>query len=220
MARLPPIKHVFLVMLENEHFDKTFGYNSPAPYLSRTLPSMGALVPQYFSVAHESNPNYIALISGQGANPLTQSDCQIYMNVMPGTIGADGQAMGTGCVYPAGIKTIADQLAASGRSWKGYMEDMGNGPSGTPTACRHPQLGQHDPTQTARKGDQYAARHNPFVYFHSIIDTPSCAQNDVPLSALPGDLSSASRTASYSFITPNRATTATTRRASTGDPVA
>ena len=29
-------------------------------------------------------------------------------------------------------------------------------------------------------GDQYAARHNPFIYFHSIIDQPAyCAQHVV-----------------------------------------
>jgi hypothetical protein len=83
------------------------------------------------------------------------------------------------------------------------MEDMGNGPPGTPKTCRHPQLGQTDPTQTARKGDQYASRHNPFVYFHSLIDTPACAQFDVPLTELQPDLSSASGTPSYSLIVPN-----------------
>jgi hypothetical protein len=76
------------------------------------------------------------------------------------------------------------------------MEDMG-------TACRHPALNSRDTTQQARVGDQYAARHNPFVYFHSIIDTPSCAQNDVPLDSLDTDLQAASTTPSYAFITPN-----------------
>ena len=32
-------------------------------------------------------------------------------------------------------------------------------------------------------GDQYAARHNPFVYFHSIIDTPDLRSNDVAADA-------------------------------------
>jgi hypothetical protein len=41
------------------------------------------------------------------------------------------------------------------------------------------------------------------VYFHSIIDTPSCAANDVPLSRLPTDLSRLRGTANFSFITPN-----------------
>jgi hypothetical protein len=202
-TRLPPIKHVFVIALENKGFDETFGFGSIAPYLSITLPGQGALVPYYYGISHASLTNYVALLSGQGANPLTQSDCQVYKPVTPGTIGAAGQAIGTGCVYPPAVKTLADQLVATGRRWKGYMEDMGNGPPGTTKTCRHPVLGTPDPTQIARVGDQYAARHDPFVYFQSIIDSPSCARNDVPLDRLPGDLASAASTASYSFITPN-----------------
>jgi hypothetical protein len=56
----------------------------------------------------------------------------------------------------------------------------------------------------ARDGDQYATRHNPFVYFHSIIDDQArCDANVVPLSRLKGDLAARSTTPSYSFITPN-----------------
>ena len=113
-APLPPIKHVFVIVLENKGFDETFGYRSAAPYLSLTLPSLGALVPNYYGITHESLGNYIGLVSGQGSNPATQSDCQLYVNVVPGTVRADGQAIGDGCVYPSRVKTIADQLSAAG----------------------------------------------------------------------------------------------------------
>ncbi len=76
-------------------------------------------------------------------------------------------------------------------------------PSGQPATCRRPALGTHDSTQTARVGDQYAARHNPFVYFHSLLDSGACARFDLPLTALPRDLRSAATTPNYSFITPN-----------------
>ena len=110
--------------------------------------------------------------------------------------------MGDGCVYPSSVQTVANQLTAKGLSWKGYMEDMGNA-AGQPQTCRHPALFSHDTTQTAHNGDEYAARHNPFVYFHSIIDTASCAQDDVPLDRLPADLASAASTPNFAFITPN-----------------
>jgi len=202
-AALPPIKHVFVIVLENENADVTFGPASPAPYLSKTLPSQGQLLPNYYAVTHLSLGNYIALVSGQGSNPQTQADCQLFTDFLPGVIGPDGQALGQGCVYPQSVKTVADQLTASGRTWKGYMEDMGNAAPGQPATCRHPAINSQDRTQSAKPGDQYAARHNPFVYFHSIIDSPDCAANDVPLDRLPGDLASAATTASYSFITPN-----------------
>src|SRR3954454_961796 len=36
-ASLPPIKHVWVVVLENKDYEQTFGKDSPAPYLAKTL---------------------------------------------------------------------------------------------------------------------------------------------------------------------------------------
>ena len=49
----------------------------------------------------------------------------------------------------------------------------------------------------------YATRHNPFVYFHSIIDAPICNTNVLPLDGLEADLASVKTTANFSMITPN-----------------
>jgi hypothetical protein len=200
----PPVGHVFVVVLENENADTTFGQGSPAPYLSQTLPTKGAFIPQYYGVTHLSLGNYVAMVSGQGSNPETQADCQIFTDFVGGVIGPDGQALGHGCVYPATVKTIADQLTARGLTWKGYMEDMGNDTTREAALCGHPAINTRDNTQNATPQDQYATRHNPFVYFHSIIDNHVyCEQRDVPLTQLPGDLSKARNTPSFTFITPD-----------------
>ena len=192
----PPVRHVFVVNLENKGYDETFGPASPAPYLSKTLTAKGQLLTQYYGTAHNSLPNYIAQISGQGPNPQTQGDCQVYSDFAQAGTAAPQQAVGNGCVYPAGVKTVADQLEAKGLTWRGYMEDMG-------TPCRHPAANAPDDTQKAKVGDQYAARHNPFVYFRSITDSPSCAANDVDLSRLTADLSTVATTRNLTYITPN-----------------
>jgi hypothetical protein len=192
-----------VIVLENKGYDVTFGNDSPAPYLSKELTARGQLLTQYFGTSHASLGNYITMISGQAPNPDTQADCNSgFKNVTPGTVAADGQALGVGCVYPAEVKTVADQLEAKGLTWKGYMQDMGNTP-GQPQTCRHPAIGANDDTQGARKGDQYATRHNPFVYFHSIIDSPTCAKNDVPLDRMPADLETIATTPNFAFITPS-----------------
>ena len=202
-ATLPPIHHVFIIVLENENANSTFGPRSKAPYLAKTLRAKGQFLPNYYGIAHESLANYIAMVSGQGPNSNTQSDCQFFTEFLPGIPASDGQFVGQGCVYPRDAKTVADQLEGKGLVWKGYMEDMANSPT-EPKTCRQPAIGARDNTQLARRGDQYAARHNPFVYFHSIIDRPAtCDANDVPLSRLVDDLRSRSRTAAYSFISPN-----------------
>jgi hypothetical protein len=200
----PPVGHVFIIMLENENADVTFGSGSPAPYLSQTLPTQGAFIPNYYGVTHESLGNYIGLVSGQGSNPETQADCQIFTDFQFVAFGLDGQALGQGCVYPAVVKTVADQLSARGLTWKGYMEDMGNDTTREATLCGHPQINTRDNTQNATAQDQYAARHNPFVYFHSILDDHVyCEQRDVPLTQLPTDIAKARTTANLTFITPN-----------------
>jgi len=198
-AQRPPIRHVFTIILENKSFAETFGPNSPAPYLSTQLTAQGELLTNYFAIGHNSLPNYIALVSGQAPNIATQGDCQIYQDFVPGSVlqvDVNAQAVGQGCVFPLEVHTIADQLTARQFIWRGYMEDM-------PAPCAHPALNTQDQTQTARPGDQYAARHNPFVYFHSIIDAPSCEANDVPLAQLPVDLKHDDTTPNYVFITPN-----------------
>jgi hypothetical protein len=197
------IKHVFIIMLENKSFDDTFGPDSEAPYLANDLAQKGQLLRQYFGTAHVSLPNYIALISGQAPNRTTQGDCSRYTE-FEATAGldGDGQAVGNGCVYPSDVLTIADQLEEKGLTWGAYLEDMGNSAT-EPKNCRHPTIGEVDPTTHAKVGDQYATRHNPFVYFHSVIDSPSCAQNNRPLTDLPAALASEATTPNYVFISPN-----------------
>lgn len=195
-AAAPGVRHVFVVNLENKGYDETFGPGSPAPYLSGTLREQGQLLSHYYGTAHNSLPNYIAQVSGQGPDSQTQGDCQVYSDfVQTGTV-EPGQAVGNGCVYPSSVRTVADQLEARGLTWKGYLEDMG-------TPCRHPAPNTADDTQKAEVGDQYAARHNPFVYFKGITSSPTCAQHDVDLSELTADLGSVTTTPNLSYITPN-----------------
>jgi hypothetical protein len=196
-AKLPPIKHVFVINLENKSFDETWGADSAAPYLSQTLKGQGAFLEQYYGVAHVSLGNYIAEISGQGPSKATQLDCiASYSDFVATGKGADGQVLGDGCVYPKSVGSLPTQLAAKKLTWKGYMEDMAQ-------PCLHPESGQKDPYTSATETGAYATRHNPFVYFHSITDTPSCAKNDVPLTDLEQDLASITTTANYTMITPN-----------------
>ena len=202
-AALPHVKHVFIVVLENENADETFGPNTQIPYLAKTLTSQGAFVPNYYATGHLSLDNYISMVSGQGPNLQTQSDCQVYTKFLPGTPTSNGQYIGQGCVYGPGVQNIATQLEGNGYTWKGYMQDMANSAPAQPPSCRHPAFNSQDSTQTATPTDQYAARHNPFVYFESIIDFPTCQANDVDLSRLSTDLGSASTTPDYAFITPD-----------------
>jgi hypothetical protein len=217
---LPPIRHVFVIMMENESATSTFGDPAADPYLAKTLPSEGAYLPNYYAVGHASNDNYVAIVSGQPPNLLNQSDCVDFINFVGVPVAAlNGVDEGAGCVFPAATKTIGNQLTAAGLTWKAYEQDMGNVAGREAAACGHPAVGSADNTQDAVWRDGYATRHDPFPYFHSIIDnTAYCdahivalgsPQGVMPATALSGetglahDLKSVSTTPNYSFITPN-----------------
>ena len=204
---LPPIRHVFLIVLENKSFDAAFGPASPAPYLAKTLRARGALLTQYYATGHWSLDNYIAMVSGQAPNPATQRDCEQAVEFSPTGSGLDshGQVLGAGCIYPAIVKTLPDQLEQAGFTWKGFMEDLDSNPTrDDPQTCTVGRIGKNDETERAAVGDQYAAKHDPFVYFHTLLDDPArCAAHIVSLNELRIDLRRIATTPNYSFITPN-----------------
>ena len=205
-ATTATVRHVFLIVLENESYEVTFGRDSRAPYLAHTLTTQGMLLQNYYGIGHSSLDNYIALISGQAPNEATQGDCHTFsefQSLAPG-LDAHGQLLGKGCVYPLIVRTLPDELETAGLTWKGYMEDMGKDPAREHATCAHSALNAQETLLRATLNDQYAVKHNPFVYFHSIIDDQArCDSHVVNLDRLADDLKSAGDTPNYSFITPN-----------------
>jgi hypothetical protein len=225
-TKLPPVKHVFVVMLDDEPYATVFGPASPAHYLAGALEHKGELLVRYYAVAHEQLANGIALLSGQGPTPQTAQNCPTYEDITPGTVGGEGQVSGQGCVYPSTTQTLAGQLSAKHLTWKAYLEGMDEGaggvagPATAAGACGHPALGAADTSAalTPPAGQAYATWRNPFVYFHSIVDSSTCTENDLGLSALKSDLASAKRTPSFSYIVPGRCDDANTTPCAAGQP--
>ncbi|HVT35459.1 MAG TPA: alkaline phosphatase family protein [Nevskiaceae bacterium] len=204
-AALPPIGHVFVIVLENKGYQHSFGLRAHAKYLSRDLPAQGVLLRQYYAIGHESLDNYIAMISGQAPNYETQADCTLFgfSAFKLRRMHDDGQAEGHGCVYPKDVPNLADQIEASPAklSWREYAEDLDNG---SVHSCRHPPVGSKDPDRGSRRSSQYVTRHVPFVYFRSVIDDPArCDRHVVDLQLLTTDLQKVETTPSFSFITPD-----------------
>ena len=217
-ATVPPIRHVFVIVLENQGFDTTFSSDSRAPYLADTLRKAGAFLRQYHGIAHWSLGNYLAMISGVAPTPKTQIDCPQFDDFVETGIAPDGQPIGDGCVYPAHVLTIANQLERKHLTWGAFMEDMGKDPARESSTCAHPAIGSTDNTEGATADDQYATKHNPFMYFHAIIDFPSCQRNVVPLTKLEDALKSSDRTPNYTFISPNLCHDAHDRPCKNGEP--
>ena len=196
---LPPVKHVFLIVLSDRGIAKSFGAGSSGGYLGGALRRQGELIENYFAVASAPLANEIALISGQGPTAQTASDCPVFSRISPAGKGPRGQILGSGCAYPATAKTLAGQLTSAGDAWKAYIGGVGGGAS---TACRVPKLGSRVP-QMARSASTYLAWRNPFAYFRSLTSGGACRSHEVGLGQLASDLKSDTTTPSLAYIVPS-----------------
>ena len=158
-AKIPDFDHIVLIMLENEYYPDVIG-NPQFPFLN-ALAQKNVLLSNYFAVSHPSLANYLALVSGNTQNII--SDC-------------------TDCFVNQ--PNLADEIEASGRTWKSYQESM-------PSPCF-----------IGNKG-VYVQWTNPFLYFDSIrLNTARCDRSIVPLSQLNSDLAD-NQLPSFSLIMPN-----------------
>ncbi len=234
------IKHVWLIILENKSFDATFTGLNNNTYLWQTLPSQGVLLKNYYGTGHFSLDNYISLVSGQATQPDTQDDCPNYDTFsgqvdLKGSLrtnrnygqvvsaqGPNAAAGSNGCVYPANVPTLFNQLDAAHVGWKGYAQDLGNPDASGPTHSQGPNYcgapytspgatgstAQPNPG-SANATDQYVPKHFPFPWFESLLNNPNdCNSTHIAnlfdqSNGLYHDLQSESTTPAFSWISPN-----------------
>jgi hypothetical protein len=177
------------VFLENEDATKTREDGSSAAGLVAVRRS-GAYVPAFYGVGHASLSNYEAAFAAVAPTADSKADCL-------------GRPWGQ-CVYPPSVHTIGDLLDAKGRPWKTYAEGMAGAPAGG--ACLHaPSRQLPDPYQGPGTNG-YAARHNPPVWFDSVLQHGGseayCKAHDVDLADLWRD-AAANQLPDYSLVVPD-----------------
>ncbi|HEX5928758.1 MAG TPA: hypothetical protein VFY48_05125 [Solirubrobacterales bacterium] len=194
-----PIQHVFVISLASSGYEAAFGAAPQMPYLATTLRPQGILLSNYSLLDETSLPNAIATISGQPPNAQTREDCPVYSEFPAGAkANSRGIVSAAGCLYPVETVTFSDQLIGARLRWHAYMEGMAD-EAGQPDSCVQPEPNAPDVPATGG----YAAKLNPFVYFHSLLDLGDCTENDVPLSELEGDLRKVETTSNFNYISPN-----------------
>ena len=178
---VPALKHVFVIVLENENFATSWGPTSSAHYLN-SLRAQGAFADEYFADGHVSADNYMAMTSGQTPTPLFESDCQNWLSCKTFEQTTTG-----------GGRSIADQLQEAHLTWVGAMDSMA-------VPCQHPSATQVvDPFSVG-----YATRHDPFVYYPPIVDNPGrCASHVRPYSETATALSHDGPVPNFVFISPD-----------------
>ncbi|MDP9346551.1 MAG: alkaline phosphatase family protein, partial [Actinomycetota bacterium] len=184
----PPVKHVWVVALTGHSLDEVAADPAVMPYLTGTLQPKGMTLHNWEAASAGSLANLVVLTSARKPTAEQTQGCPTYAD--------------TNCVLPKAVDTLPGQLQAAGKTWRGYVEssDVGSDP---PNGCRHPELGQPDPWTAPRPGDAYLTQRNPFVYYHSIVDTPDCGANLAGMARLAPDAQDAESAPNYSLVVPD-----------------
>jgi hypothetical protein len=176
------VKYVFVIAMENHDSTQIVGNTASAPYIN------GTLLPCYASSSNfndplpieiPSEPHYIWMEAGTNG-PL---------NGVTFTNDDDSSAANS----TSSTLHFSSQLDNHGVVWHTYQQGMSAAGSGN---C---------PINSS--GD-YAAKHDPYVFFQDIVGSPPaadnayCASHHSPLTSLAGDLSGAT-VAKFNFITPD-----------------
>jgi hypothetical protein len=176
-SRIPAFSHVFVIVLENHDLSEIVG--SPgAPYLNQLIDRFG-LATAYTSIRHPSQPNYLALFSG------------------------DTQGVKDDAPHDLTAPMIADQLDAAGHSWRVVEENWPGSCSTAETASDGPD----GPGEYARKHNPVISftsiSGNPFRCAN-IVDfshfDPSAADFQFIVPNICHDMHSCSVTTSDTFL--------------------
>ena len=202
-----PPQHVFVIVLENEDADTTFGPASPAPYLAADAHARRARsCPATTASATTRSTNYIAMVSGQAPNPRRRPTARSSPTSCRARRPPTARSSGRAASIPRACRPSPTSSRRSGLSWKGYMEDMGADPARDDgTTCAHPAIGTPDRTQQASADRPVRDAAQPVRLLPLDHRPPPPARSATsPLDRLDGATSRRSRTTpNLSFITPD-----------------
>lgn len=122
--------HVVIVIEENTDYAQVLGDRVNAPYINE-LADGGVNFTEFYAITHPSQPNYIQLFSGDHQG--------VVDNLRPAN-------------YPWNTANLGAALAAAGRTFRGYSEDL-------------PAVGDRDTIGTDTPGGLtlYRRKHNPWA---------------------------------------------------------
>jgi len=162
---LRQVQTVFIILMENQDWTEIKG-STNCPYINSLLPQASYCEAYYaHNRQHPSEPNYIWLEAGDNFG---------YIDDAGPTIDRINTT-----------NHLSTLLYRAGIEWRGYMESLPAGSTGTNDAS------------------PYVARHNPFAFFDDVTTNYEYCTNHVrPYSQFATDLA-ANRIGRYNFITPN-----------------
>jgi hypothetical protein len=179
-ASMTSVRHVFVIFMENKDWSSITP--SAAPYMNNTLMKIGAHANNYHNI-----PTSMGSLHPSEPNYIFfEGGTNSYSDY---TFTTDNNSSASNSTNSSAH--LATLLTNAGHSWKAYQENI---PSGCPI----------------NSSGQYAAKHNPFVFFKDISGNPPSIGNanctahmeDLTTTSLQNDLASGN-VADYNFLTPN-----------------
>jgi hypothetical protein len=173
-------QHIIEIMMENTSYGTIIG-NPDAPHINALANNYG-LATNYFGVTHPSEPNYVANMGGSFFG--IQDDNQFYCT--PAMSTTDPNCGGTTVDHTVSAQSLADQLTADGKTWKGYFQSLPPTPPPGQLVKTGPNAnGPYTFKYPSSANALYASKHNPFVNFTG---TQDAVANMVPDTQLATDL--------------------------------
>ena len=178
---IPRYQHIVEIMMENTNYSTIIG-NSYAPNINALANTYG-LATDYYGVTHPSEPNYVANIGGSFFG--IQDDNQFYCTAALAT--TDPNCAGTTVDHTVSAQSLADQLTAAGKTWKGYFQNLPPVPSTGLITTGPNANGPYSYKWPSSTDALYASKHNPFVNFTGTQGDVANMVSDTQLGARPGD---------------------------------
>lgn len=195
VSAIPHYQHIVEIMMENTSYATIIG-NSNAPQIN-TLANEYGLATNYYGVTHPSEPNYVASVGGSYFG--MQDDNPFYCT--PAMATTDPNCAGTTVNHTISAQSIADQLTAAGKTWRGYFQSLPPTPApGTLVKSGPGANGPYTYKYPSSSVALYASKHNPFVNF---VGTQNDVANMVPDTQLSTDLAKGNL-ANYSLVVPDQ----------------
>ena len=191
---VPHYQHIVEIMMENTSYGSIIG-NPLAPHIN-ALANQYGLATNYFGVTHPSEPNYVASIGGSYFG--IQDDNQFYCTAALAS--TDPNCAGTTVDHTVTAQSLADQLTAAGKTWKGYFQSI---PYVDPSQLVTTGAGANGPYTfkwPSSTDALYASKHNPFINFTG---TQGDASQMVPDNQLGVDLLT-HQLPNYSLVVPDQ----------------
>jgi phosphatidylinositol-3-phosphatase len=190
---IPKYDHIFVIIEENKSYEQIIG-PSYTPNINRLAKANG-LATRFYGNVHPSEGNYAALLGGSTFG--IHDDDAYYCkpkDTRPFCFHADQPEYTDHTVT---TPSLLDQLAATGRTWKGYFESL---PKDVKTVYSPALPPKAEPEST---NALYASKHNGFMNFKVAQDDPDLAKKVVGIEQLDADLASG-KLPNYSHIVPNQ----------------